>query len=166
MHGQNPPCICLQQIAALGLMKRIFKYVVYTFALVGFMYAALMAYFWLMPPGKNISTRGGICEEKVLSSKYSPNKNLNAAHIVEVCSGGLVQHKFVIANGSEDVKRSDNNQIIHSTEIEKLNILTTSVAPIDIKWRSNTAISLKVEKGLENVFVPELAGVAIYVSPK
>lgn len=147
-------------------MKRTFKFIVYTFALIGFMYASLMAYFWLVPPGHILSTRGGICEEKVLSSKYSPDKSLNAAHIVELCSGGLVEHKFAIANGNEDVKRSNNNQIIHSTEIDELNVLSKSVSPIDFTWRSNAAISLKVDAGLENVFVPKLAGVDIYVSPK
>ncbi len=147
-------------------MKRIFKFVVYAFALVGFIYAGLMAYFWLTPPGHSISSRGGVCEKKVLSSKFSPNKSLNAAHIVETCSSGLVEHTFVIANGSSEIKRSSTNQIIHSTAIERLNILPGPIPPIDIIWKSNSSLYLEVPNGLEQVFVPELAGVALNVSAR
>jgi len=110
-------------------------------------------------------SRGGVCEKKILSSKYSPNKHLNAAHIVESCPNGLVEHIFVIGKGSNKIMRGGDNQIIHSNGIKELNVIPSSIPPIDITWTSNNSISLKVVKGLEKVPITELAGVKIDVSP-
>ena len=129
-------------------MKIIRNIIIYSLAAIGLLYLVIVYYFSEHPDGGTFRFSGGKCEKNILSSKTSPNYEITAAHIKEVCEDGRIEHILMISyieNNKESL-----HQIFYSTEIKELSEFKGKIKPLGLEWKSNNKLVLTVQPELNS----------------
>lgn len=131
------------------------------FAVIGFIYVAIVSFSYLLPRDAAVDLGAGLCNNILMSAKLSRDERLIALHTKEICSSGKEQHKFSVCPVGNNIFDCGEHQILMSSRVIDGSLANDIESPLEFDWADSNSLVIRARRGVTDIIVATLGGASI-----